>query len=197
LRHRRLTTALEVGFIGPAAGGKPLQTFLHQITGNAEPRGWDYQIHNDAVLGYHLTFEQQLFATPHAELIGSTEASLGTLYTYASVGAQLRAGLLNPYFNNLSGVNMSSPHLWQLYAQATLEGRAIGYDATLQGGVFNRDSPYILTTGQVRRAVLHSSGSLVAARGGWSFTATAVYVSAEFAGGRTHRWGQLGLMKAF
>ena len=194
LRHRRLTTALEVGFIGPAAGGKPLQTFLHQLTGNAAPRGWDYQIRNDAVLGYHLTFEQQLFATSHAELIGSAEASLSTLYTYASAGTKLRIGLLNPYFDNFS---VATSHQWQLYAQAALEGRAIGYDATLQGGIFNRESPYTLTAGQLRRAVWHSSGSLVVAHAGWSFSATAVYVSAEFAGGRTHRWGQMGLAKAF
>ena len=45
-RHQRLTTALEIGFIGPAAGGKELQTAIHRVTGNAEPRGWDYQIRN-------------------------------------------------------------------------------------------------------------------------------------------------------
>ena len=81
VRHQRLTTALEIGFIGPAAGGKELQTFLHRVTGNAAPRGWDYQIRNAPIIGYRTELEQQLATGRHAELLGKAEASLGTLYT--------------------------------------------------------------------------------------------------------------------
>jgi lipid A 3-O-deacylase len=199
-RHQRLTTALELGFIGPAAGGRELQTAIHRVTGNAEPRGWGYQIPNAPVVGYRVVVEQQLAAARYAELLGRAEASAGTLYTYAGTGLNLRAGRLNPYFDNLNAAatgNGTSPPRWQFYGQATLEGRLIGYDATLQGGVFTRNPPYVLAASEVRRATLRSSGGVVLAHGSLSFAATATWVSPEFTGGRTHRWGQLGVTAAF
>ena len=199
-RHRRLTTALELGFTGPAAGGKELQTAIHRATGNAEPRGWDYQIRNAPIVGYRVAVEQQLAAARHAELLGSAEASLGTLYTHAGTGIRLRAGQFNPYFTNLGVASPGSrngPQRWQLYGQATLEGRLIGYDATLQGGAFTRQDPYTLAADDVRRAVLRSSGGVVLAHDGLSFSATATWVSPEFVGARSHRWGQLGVTAAF
>ncbi len=36
-----------------------------------------------------------------------------------------------------------------LYAQPT--ATLVGYDATLQGGIFNRDSPYTITSGDIER----------------------------------------------
>ena len=200
-RHQRLTTALELGFIGPAAGGKELQTAIHRVTGNAEPRGWGYQIRNAPIVGYRVAFEKQLAAAPGwLEILGNVDASLGTLYTYAGTGLRVRAGRLNPYFASLGGAGPGSragAPRWQLYGQATLEGRLIGYDATLQGSIFSNTDPYTLAADDVRRAVLRSSGGVVLAHQGLSFAATATWVSPEFVGGRTHRWGQLGMTVAF
>lgn len=200
-RHQRLTTALEIGFIGPAAGGKELQTTIHRITGNAEPRGWDYQIRNAPIVGYRVAFEKQLAAAAgQLEVLGSAEASLGTLYTYAGTGLRGRAGRLNPYFANLGVAGpgrRAGLRSWQLYGQGTLEGRLIGYDATLQGGAFTTNNPYTLAAGTVHRAILRGAGGVVLAHEGLSFAATATWVSPEFVGGRTHRWGQLGVAVAF
>ena len=199
-RHFRLTTALEIGFIGPAARGKELQTAIHRVTGNAAPRGWGYQMRNAPIVGYRVEFEQQLAANRFAELLGKAEASMGTLYTYAGTGLHLRAGQLKPYFTDLGLSKSASPdsrESWQLYGQAALEARLIGYDATLQGSLFRADDPYTLPAGDVRRAVLRSSGGLVLAHGALRFEATATWVSPEFAGGRPHRWGQLALTRAF
>lgn len=190
--RQRLTTAVEIGFIGPAAGGKVIQTKLHALTHNPTPHGWDYQIRNDAVLGYRVAYDQQLAGIGRwVELIGTAEASASTLYTYASAGGLLRVGCFTPYFAGASRAG------WQCYGQATLTGCLVGYDATLQGGVFNRSSPYVLAASEVSRAVLHSTGSFVVAHGGLSFTATATYVGPEFAGGRSHRWGVLCVARVF
>ncbi|AMR28262.1 hypothetical protein A0257_14975 [Hymenobacter psoromatis] len=194
-KKQRLTTAVEIGYLGPAAGGKLIQTKLHELTHNPTPRGWDHQVRSDAVLGYRASLDKQLLALGRAaELIGRAEASLGTLYTYAGVGGRLRVGNFTPFFAN---ANASRPPRWQCYAEATLSGRLVGYDATLQGGLFNRSSPYILAFSQLSHTVLHSTGGVVLAHGGLSFTATAVYVGAEFAGGRTHRWGVVGVGRDF
>ncbi|WP_310394896.1 lipid A deacylase LpxR family protein [Hymenobacter sp.] len=199
--RQRLTTALEAGFIGPAAGGKELQTAIHRVTNNSEPRGWGNQVRNDLVLGYRGAFEKQLLAIPgRAELLGSAEASLSTLYTYAGTGVRLRAGRLNPYLANLGVAgpqSRASLRRWQLYGQATFEARLVGYNATLQGGIFTDANPYTIAADDVRRALLRGTGGVVLACGGFSFAATGTWVSPEFAGGRPHRWGQLGITAAF
>ncbi len=196
-QRQRLTTALEIGFIGPAAGGKELQTAIHRVTGNAEPRGWDFQMRNAPIIGYRVELEQQLAASRYVELLGKAEASLGTLYTYAGTGVNLRFGHFSPYFANPGRTESAISKSWQLYGQATLGGRLIGYDATLQGSPFRRDDPYTLAASTVRRAVARSSAGVVMAHESLRFEATATWVSPEFAGGRSHRWGQLGLTVAF
>jgi hypothetical protein len=200
VRRQRLTTALELGFIGPAAGGKELQTAIHRVTGNAVPRGWDYQVRNAPIVGYRAAFEKQLVGARYAELLGNAEASLGTLYTYTGSGLRLRAGRFSPYFDNLgiAGSDRRAKKLgWQLFGQATLEGRLIGYDATLQGSFLTNRDPYTLAAADVRRATLRSSGSIVVVHNSLRFEAMATWLSAEFAGGRSHRWGQLGVTAAF
>jgi lipid A 3-O-deacylase len=201
LRRQRLSSALEVGFIGPAALGKQFQKAIHRATNNPEPRGWDYQIRNDLALGYRVGYERQLLAASHfAELIGKTDAVLGTLYTNAGAALQLRAGLLNPYFDNLGLASPSSragQGKWQLYAHTSIEGRLVGYDATLQGGLFNKSSPYVLDASTVRHTVLRNTTGFALAHQGLSLAVSSTWVSPEFAGARTHRWGQLELTAAF
>ena len=190
----RLTTAVEVGFIGPAAGGKELQTRIHRATGNPEPRGWDHQIRNDAIVGYRVGYEQPLLAAPGiAELLGTGDAALSTLNTYIGTGVRLRAGRAGA---GTEPGERAAPGRWRLSAEISLEGRLIGYDATLQGGVFNRSSPYTLAAGEVRRAVLRSVGGVRLAHNGLQLAATATWLTPEFVGGRAHRWGQLGLTVA-
>ena len=190
-RPRRLITALEIGVIGPAAGGRELQTFLHRVTDNSEPRGWAHQVRNAPVLAYRARREQRLAAAPgRAELTGHAEAVLGTLYTHATAGLNLRVGHFASDFQTPAA--LSGGPRWQFSAQAGLEGRAVGYNATLQGGLFTSD-PYTLAGSSIDRVVWQSVGGLVLAHGGLRLAATATWVSPEFAGGRSHRWGELAL----
>lgn len=200
--HHRLTTTLSLGIIGPAAGAKGFQTKLHALLGAPTPRGWDYQIRNDLVLGYAARLEQRLLTLGRAvELIGGGTASLSTLRTYVGADARLRLGLFNPYFANL-GVNPRAargPGLRrvQLYAEGQLETRFVGYDASLQGGLLRRDNPYELAARDLKRGVLRATGTLGLGYAGLGLTVSAVQISPEFRGARQHRWAQLGLLIGF
>lgn len=197
-RRYRLTSGLNLGFMGPAAGAKGFQTTLHEWLDSPTPRGWDYQIRNDLVLGYEARLEKQLLAVGRgAELIGDVNASLSTLYTYAGAGARLRAGLLQPYFSNLGVSRQPDQRRVQLYAEGQLEGRIIGYNATLQGGLLRSDNPYTLPASAVRRAVAKGTGTVGLGYAGLRLTASAVWISPEFSGARSHQWVQLGLGVAF
>jgi lipid A 3-O-deacylase len=200
-RYRRLTSGLDIGFIGPAAGAKGFQTKVHELIDAPTPRGWDYQIHNDLVLGYEAIIEQQLGHVGQAvELIGQGQASVGTLNTFAGGGLLLRVGKMNPYFRNLgvaSRANRGRLQQFQLYATGQVEGRIVGYNATMQGGLFNRSSPYTLRAADLKRAVGQGTVSVVAAYGGVSLRTSAVWITPEFRGSRHHSWVQFGLGVAF
>ncbi|UOG74731.1 lipid A deacylase LpxR family protein [Hymenobacter tibetensis] len=200
-RRFRLTTALNVGVIGPAAGAKGFQTKLHELLDAPTPRGWDYQIQNDLVLGYEAKLEKQLLTLGRGvELVGSAQASLGTLQTYAGAGSRLRVGLLNPYFRNLGVAGRAGrrgQRRAQLYAEGQVEGRVLGYNATLQGGLFRQDNPYTLPASAVHRTVARGTGTLGLGFEGVRLETSAVWVSPEFDGGRTHKWVQFGLQVAF
>ncbi|MCB2379971.1 lipid A deacylase LpxR family protein [Hymenobacter sp. BT635] len=196
-RHRRLTSGLNLGFIGPAAGAKGFQTKVHELLDAPTPRGWDYQIRNDLVLGYEVKLEQQLMSLANvAELIGQGQASIGTLNTFAGGGLLLRLGKMNPYFRNLGLVSQPQKaglQQFQLYATGQADARLVGYNATLQGGLLNRASPYTLPASAVKRVVAQGTASIVAAYGGLSFRTSAVWITPEFRGSRSHAWVQFGL----
>src|SRR5678810_557046 len=49
-KKRRISTSLILGMIGPVAGWKQAQTFLHKhVVPAPQPQGWDHQIVNDFI----------------------------------------------------------------------------------------------------------------------------------------------------
>ncbi len=202
VKRARLTSGVQVGVIGPAAGAKGFQTAVHRWIDAPTPRGWDFQVRNDLVLGYELGAERQLLTAGRAlEVVGTARAALSTLRTGAGAGLVVRAGLFDPYLSTLLGVaagaRAAGRRRVQAYVEARAEAQAIGYDATLQGGLLNRASPYTLQASAVRRGVAAGSGALVLAAGGFSIRGVAAWVSPEFWAARQHAWGQVELRAAF
>jgi lipid A 3-O-deacylase len=183
-RGLTLTATLDAGVIGQAAGGKWQQVGIHRATGNQIPRGWDNQIRNDAVLDYGLRLEKTLASSSRAELGAYAEASLGTLYTNAAAGVSGRAGALD-----------RKGRRFYLFGRA--EEKLVGYDATLQGGLLNRGSPYVLTSEQVRRGVARGDVGFAADFGRWAVEADRAYLSREFTSGLSHEWVEISLMRRF
>ena len=63
----------------------------------------------------------------------------------------------------------------------------IGYDATLQGGLFNK-SVYFLSGDQINRAVYDQQLGFVASLSRLSIKLVQVWLSPEFKGGLSHKW---------
>ena len=191
-KKQRLTSGFDLGYIGPKAGAGKFQTQVHEWLHAPAPQGWKYQVNTDLVVGYNALYEKELLqVTNIAELIGVAEGSLSTLYTYAQSGFLLRTGLMNGYFQNLgitSRPNRVDLRKIQFYAQGRLTGRLVGYNATLQGGVFNQNNQYTLKASEVKRTVSQRSAGLVGAYKGISFESSVVWLTPEFNNGRSHKW---------
>jgi len=183
-RGLTLTAELDTGVIGPAAGGQWEQTGIHRLSHNALPQGWNYEIRNDAVLDYYARLDKSLAAARAADFGVFGDATLGTLYTNASAGVIGRVGAMD-----------GKKHRFFLFADA--EQKVVAYDATLQGGLFNRNSPYALAAAQIERRISREDVGVTLDRGSYALEAKRTYLSQEFTTGLSHEWVEISFIKKF
>lgn len=195
LRNKiRLTTSLDIGFMGPMA-----TLFLLQDSGlGSGTEGWENQIKTDLILGYRAKLEKGLLSTQGVDILAFGEASASTLQTYAGLGAKLRLGFLNPYFYDLHFSNRTiygsrAINNVQVFLHGQASIRAFAYDATLQGGLLNRSSPYTLTGAEISRIRPLLSGGIqfIIKRLGLGYEH--FFEGKAFKVGESHSWGQIKL----
>ena len=149
IRHERISTEFSTGIIGSAAGNETIQKGIHHLINYIQPLGWHNQIRNDVVLNYQLDYERALFSSRDwISLASFTSFRFGTLSTKISAGFTAMLGnFYSPFKNHLP--SLSKKFQWYVYEQPLVS--FVGYDATLQGGVFNRSSPYTIADRNIER----------------------------------------------
>lgn len=181
----RFVTSLNTGIIGPGAFGKEMQVSIHEATGNKIPMGWLHQIRNDIVVNYEMGYEKQLLSIDKfASLQATANLKAGSLFTNGTLGLNATVGIVgNPFgaLNNKRG--------FELYAYAQPQVRVIGFDATLQGGLFNKSSPYIIATSDVERFTAQTNYGIVLKTKTLYFEYTRSVISKEYETGNSYKWG--------
>jgi hypothetical protein len=184
----RVTTAFSYGIIGAGAGAKEMQVYIHAHTNNQEPLGWQYQVHNDILLNYQLNYERNIIVTGHYFAVNADgQIRLGTTSDKAAIGTTLMAGYFNMPFNTGKHTKL------QAYIYTHPELNLVGYDGTLQGGLFNRSSPYIINGKDIERVTYGYHAGIVLGYGAVLLEYFQGYISKEFATGTAHHWGGLQL----
>jgi lipid A 3-O-deacylase len=195
----RQTTGIDLGVIGPSSYGDFVQKSFHNsVPTNNEPLGWENQIQDDLVLNYNLSYEKGIFGSRHLELNLNATGALGTLYTNAGGGFLLRAGRMNPYFDSYGFSRMMVDKArgysrFQVFGFLTSTVKLVGYDATLQGGMFNKSSVYTLPAGEISSVTYQASLGLTLAYAGFRFDLEQFVLSPEFHGCSWHKWVHLGV----
>ncbi|WP_179376493.1 lipid A deacylase LpxR family protein [Winogradskyella wichelsiae] len=185
MRKTRVSQALSLGLIGPGAFGKEMQVGIHEATGNKIPGGWDNQIKNDVVINYRIDYEKQLYQYQQwLALQAQSSLQLGTLFTNASLSFNTTFGILNSAFTTDKSKNK-----FQIYVYAQPIISVIGYDATLQGGVFNTDNPYTIASKEVERFTAQYNYGLVLKTKSLYFEYTRSAITREFETGSSAKWG--------
>ena len=173
----RLRYAATAGVLGrPSMGGKAQNWFHRQVPWADELPGWHNEVRTDVVLNARLRLEKIVARNRRTGLALGTDARLGTLYTDLAATGRAYWRVLN-----------SRDRRRRLVLEATGRLRAVGYNATLSGGLLNRDARF---RGVVRpeRLVWHGGfgGQLAFQR---LRLGTGVrYLGAEFRGGDPHVW---------
>jgi hypothetical protein len=184
-KKSRFTSSFSLGIIGPGAFGEEMQVGIHKATGNKIPLGWRHQIKNDIVLNYEVGYEKQLFRYHDLfSLQATANAKIGTLFTNATIGINSTFGIINSPFSSISERNG-----FKLYAFAQPMLSVIGYDATLQGGLVNKKSPYTIGSGDVERLTGQFNYGFIVKSKTLYFEFSRSVISKEFASGSAYSWG--------
>lgn len=165
-QYNRLDTLeLAVGMIGPSALGEQAQNEVHRMRGIDTAKGWDRQLNDEPTA--MLTWTRVWRLNPERDtdwgfdFLPRMGISLGTPYTNAGVGGELRFGWnLPPDYGSSSirpgsGINApagdespaptASNGLWDnisVYGFVGCEGRAVVYNSFLDGNLW-KDSPSV------------------------------------------------------
>jgi lipid A 3-O-deacylase len=191
-RKIRLSSEAEIGYLGPYSPGAYLQTLVHEsFPTNDKPLGWETQINTDIILNYNLRFEKALISQRNLMVSVKTQVKAGTLYSQAGIGMRLQAGKQESYFSCLPGKESSS---WQYFFFIDATANCIGYDATLQGGLFDRDNTFTLKSNEISRYVGTAEGGFQVRYKGTGLEVAQHYLSPEYKGGLGHKWGRISLI---
>ncbi len=185
IQKSRFISSLNLGLIGPGAFGKEMQVAIHEATGNTIPQGWQNQIKNDLVLNYEMTYENQLLRYRNfLSAQAFATARIGTLFNNVSVGGNMVVGIINSPFTPIK-----NPKKFQIYFYSQPMITAVGYDATLQGGLFNDISPYTISSSSMRRFTAQHQYGIVLQTKTLYFEYSRAAITREFADGDSAKWG--------
>jgi hypothetical protein len=194
--HTKLYSQFDLGMMGPVVGGKEEQTAIHRSIGDVLPQGWKYQMSNAVILNYTAQFEKGVINQPYFNATGIGQARLGTLYTDCSAGAMLRAGWMNGYFDNLGITTASGSRKFQVYGYTKAMGKVVGYNATMQGGMFT-DNAYTIGRSDINRVVGQIFYGVVVSYKRFQLEYGKANITQEFKTGLTHGWGHCVISACF
>ena len=186
VKHQQISSAFSVGVMGSAALGYEIQYNIHKWLKNPLPHGWEYQVKNDVIINYQLNYEKQIIAAGNNFLLNAVaEARLGTLNTLVGGGFNLMAGRFNKRFTQVNDKKRKAEYYFYTQSRVNI----IGYDATMQGGLFNRKSPYTISAGDVNRLTYQADAGIIVNFRKLYLSYTQSFLTKEFRTGKYHRWG--------
>lgn len=185
VRKLQLSSTLSAGIIGPGAGGKQFQSAIHRWINDRQPKGWENQISNDIILNYRMNLVKGLVVGKYLLVATKGSVSIGTLNTNMSGGFLLMGGV----FENVWRMESTKRKTLQVYVYDEPVGSLIGYDATLQGGVINGTSPYVISSHDVTRSVFQNNAGIIFVIRKIQLEYFQTLITKEFATGRLHHWG--------
>ena len=191
-KKQRVSTALSTGIIGPDAGGMEMQTDIHKWLHDITPHGWNNQIQNDAIINYQVDYEKALLAYGHLfSLDADGMARAGTLSDKAAAGVTMLMG----YFDSPFSKTVNTKNNFRIYAYEHPEIDIVGYDATLEGGLFDRSSPYTIVPKDISSVTFQNRFGFVVIYRRLYLEYFQSLLSQEFNTGNYHVWG--GVQVAF
>lgn len=197
-----LSFRVELGTIGQRALGRQFQESIHKVLNLYDIAGWEYQLKNAAGVDASVQYGSLLYRNKARwlDLSAYAEAVVGLNHTGLSIAPTLRLGRINPLYQSAytssrlqSDGSVANRELFFYY---TPQLRFVGYDATLQGGMFLHDKGPVTYTPS--RWVLYNQFGIIYANRAVTLRMQYIFYSKEVPGMFfQHRYGSLGMSYRF
>lgn len=123
---------VDIGCLGPCSGAEWAQTTLHDLLNQPEPQAWSKQVRNEFGVVLHGEVTPVRWALGRSVDVAPTlHGRFGNIFTDIGAGLAVRAGRLN-----------ALPDRDTFHAFLRVNAKAVGYNATLQGGYFSSGNPH-------------------------------------------------------
>ena len=160
---------LDLGCLGPCALGRQTQEALHHVLSQPQPHGWSTQLSTELGAVAHLGGRGPFWHFGRSvDLRPGVAARIGNIFTDLGADLTLRVGELQPL-----------PDASTVYGFLRAGARAVAYDATLQGGMFRRESE---RTVDPKRLTGEAEAGLQWQGGRWAVRVSVVVRSNEIRG---------------
>jgi len=148
-----VVAGVDLGCLGPCAGGDWTQTNLHRLLNQPLPQGWSKQMKNEpGVVLYADIAPLSWRPSASVDVTPHVDGRFGNIFTDVGAGVMVRAGRL-PVWPNES----------TLHGFVRADMHVVGYDATLQGGYFSDSDPHTVepkrVVGEAEAGVVWSDGA--------------------------------------
>jgi hypothetical protein len=123
---------IDIGCLGPCAGGEWTQTHFHRLINQPLPQGWSKQVKNEVGAVLFADVAPIRWAPSRMiDITPSLNGRFGNIFTDIGAGVMMRAGRFD-----------ASPHHASFHGFVRADLHAVGYNATLQGGYFSHENPH-------------------------------------------------------
>jgi len=190
---------MNIGILGPKSGGGFVQNLVHTtLPNNSPPEGWNNQIKTDIIIDYQYRIYKSLYESHLFESYIKASVQGGSLRDNIKWGLGAKYGIFTPFYKDFQNQVCRKGKRKIYYSIfGDIETQLIGYDATLQGGVTDRTSVYVIPTRNMERFVIQ--GFL-----GLEFTYRKIHLqfiqywkSKEFKTGKDHKYVSTRLFIGF
>ncbi len=184
-----LISTYSLGVLGKYSGQSWIQKNWHDAAKKTFVKGWESQIANDIALNINFLGEKRLYQpTKYIDLLGFSELNIGTVSNYLGFGTVLRLGWFEDYFSAPTFAN-STTHQRQMFTILKPQVRFVAQNSLLQGGIFNRSSPYTLSANALERVYFQFEIGYGLSVGRYHFSFTQSFRTPEFRGAFNMQWG--------
>ncbi len=196
--ERFFSITAEAGTIGQRALGKQFQEGVHKAFRLYEIAGWQYQLKNAFGIDATAHYGGLLYRNPMQwfDVSAQVTATLGLNHTGLSVAPSFRIGHINPFYRSiytssrLQAEGNAVAKEFFLYYRPRLH--FVGYDATLQGGMFLHDKGPVTFT--PARWVWYNQVGVMYAKNALSLHFQYIFYTKEVPGMFfRHRYGSVGM----
>lgn len=141
-----LSLKVEMGQVGPLAGGKEVQKIIHQVFNIYQVSGWESQISNAFGVDLGIKYQKLVYRSARTgnnfEISGLGSGTLGMNHLQANLSAPIRWGRLRSFSHSVftKGHVQSTDKDRELFLYYIPSVQYRGYNATLQGGLGRHDA---------------------------------------------------------